>query len=464
MKLAWNRSVLGLALGETSASAAEVTLSGGKATVQRTVEIPYPEGITLEKPEALGAELKRALGAKGLRSTQAIVGLSARRLLARSIVLPTADQLKNGELDSELERELALDPKELAFDWTDGVDPGTGRVFCIAAMRSLVDLLQRVATAAGLTLQGITSSSLALLAEAAPTSAGLHILAVPEAAELAYWDGRGPRMLRSIRAADPSGLPLLAPEARRAAFELGSMALNGDALGCVVWPSRATSADEMQEFSSALGLGAEPGVWKNGTTWGVGLKGAEPRFAVAAALGVAGVRGVLPVDLLHPKVGRKAAPTQSRRNVLILAASVVIVGGALAAWLDLRGRESDVSELAEQMTRLEPDAKEAEKFAERVRYGLEWFDSRPSFLEGLRQATLAFPEEGSVWATAYTARDGGVTVVGGKAADSKSVIGVLDRLKANAAFAEVKLLDMRDAGGRSNDVAFSLSFRFLGGR
>ena len=52
------------------------------------------------------------------------------------------------------------------------------------------------------------------------------------------------------------------------------------------------------------------------------------------------------------------------------------------------------------------------------------------------------------------------TVVSGKSADKQTVLDTLDRIRGRAAFSNVKLVYMRDAGATTREIAFSMSFNF----
>jgi hypothetical protein len=75
---------------------------------------------------------------------------------------------------------------------------------------------------------------------------------------------------------------------------------------------------------------------------------------------------------------------------------------------------------------------------------------------------MAFNYDEPVWATNFTLRDNHKGQLQGKAADQRTVLSVLDRLKNNPHFSAVQLQDLREAGQRSREVAFSISFTFVG--
>ena len=57
MKSVRRNKVLGLAIGDRSIVAAEVRSSGGQPEVAHVAEYTYPEGASLQQPEAVGKGL-----------------------------------------------------------------------------------------------------------------------------------------------------------------------------------------------------------------------------------------------------------------------------------------------------------------------------------------------------------------------------------------------------------------------
>jgi len=130
-------------------------------------------------------------------------------------------------------------------------------------------------------------------------------------------------------------------------------------------------------------------------------------------------------------------------------------------FLDLEDRAAELGRLKERVSSMSLDVKAAEGVAEKVSFVMGWYEERPPFLECLKQVTLAFPEEGAVWATSFTASENRKGSLSGKAVDQKSILSVLDRLKTNNKLSDVKLSDMRE-GGTAGEISFALSFTFNG--
>jgi hypothetical protein len=114
---------------------------------------------------------------------------------------------------------------------------------------------------------------------------------------------------------------------------------------------------------------------------------------------------------------------------------------------------------------MQPEIRDAENIATRVSFARDWYERRPPFLSCLKEVSAAFPEDGQIWASNFSIRDNRTAQsrpaqLAGRATDQRTVLTVLDRLKNNKKFADVKLQDMRDAGGNRREVSFSVNFSF----
>ena len=85
-------------------------------------------------------------------------------------------------------------------------------------------------------------------------------------------------------------------------------------------------------------------------------------------------------------------------------------------------------------------------------------------LDCLREITNAFPDGGEpIYVLKFTLPESREGTFSGKAPDRKLVFDVVDRLNASGQFQNVKAVYTLDAGGSSTEVAFSITFTYLGG-
>ena len=97
---------------------------------------------------------------------------------------------------------------------------------------------------------------------------------------------------------------------------------------------------------------------------------------------------------------------------------------------------------------------------DRVSYAGSWVSREPRFLDCLRELTTAFPEEPRVWATSLALNENGTGLLVGKTTSESSFYEVLDKIKENKAFSDVKMIHIRDAGRDSREKEFAVNFKF----
>jgi Tfp pilus assembly protein PilN len=184
---------------------------------------------------------------------------------------------------------------------------------------------------------------------------------------------------------------------------------------------------------------------------------AMPAIAVAMA---AMESPATQVDFLH---SRLAPPReQTNRRKLIRAGSIagVIVLAAAGAYIELRTQAAKLASEQAQLDSLEPEIKKAQVEADRLKFANIWIPDRPRFIACLAELTKAFPDEGSVYATAVSVRTDLTGQVAGKASSEQSVLALLDKLRDDKRFVDPKLMDMRDSGPGGREVSFTIAFAY----
>jgi hypothetical protein len=146
-----------------------------------------------------------------------------------------------------------------------------------------------------------------------------------------------------------------------------------------------------------------------------------------------------------------------------VAAAVVIAAG-VSLVLDWRSSRQEIADLRDRLTELAPSVRQARELTDRASFARGWYDRRPAFLDCLREVTLAFPQEGKVWATNVTVREDMRVVLSGKSEGTRAVLDLLDSLKSSPRLVEVKQLYIRRAGTNTQEVSFAISLRFAGAK
>lgn len=461
------RRRLGLAVTEQGITAAEIaTSSAGRRTMLQSAVLPFSGEINLDQPEKLGKELRKVLRASGVRASRCVIGLAAASIAAREKTLPATDvDSLRGALSIAAEREFASGAEGLAFDYAASPDEKGTSALLVAAPRQIIGQLLAMARAARLSVLAITSSTAALaLATRGPVSPpGRLILGfLPRGVELAVQSANGVRLIRHVsarldRADGQAGS--LSVELRRILLLAPVQQEQGPPRELLIWDSAGAGRHALESLEQRLGSPAR--LCTLATDLGVSDVPETPdsaKFAQAAALACSAGQPVA-VDFLHSRLAPPAKTYVRRRAVWAAAALLVLFAAVTYLLLDWRAARRDVAALQGQLADLRPAAREARTLADNVTFARAWYDHRPEFLNCLREITLAFPDEGRVWATGVTIREDMQALLSGKSVNETAALEVLDRLKSNPRLANVKPLFIRQAGGTSRDVSFAISLR-----
>jgi hypothetical protein len=106
------------------------------------------------------------------------------------------------------------------------------------------------------------------------------------------------------------------------------------------------------------------------------------------------------------------------------------------------------------------DVKSAQNLIDRVNYSRGYLSMRPALLEALREVTLSFRDDEQIWATNFTIKDTNKGQVMGKASDEATVLALADRMRKDARFSDVNVLDVSESAARSRERTFSISYTF----
>jgi hypothetical protein len=467
-----NKKLLGLALGEKSLIAAEVT-AGERPRVQQLAEFVYPDGIGPQQSRLLGAALGDFLKQKGFTAKQAVVGIPVKWLLVRSKEVPTASAAAlAGMLRLQAETEFSSELKDLVFDFAQGAATGGGaiQVLLVATPRKHVEWATELCDAAKLTAVAVTPSALAL----GRTTGGvmgrsvLVLMASANGSELTAQDGKTSSAIRYLRAPEP--MASFVSELRRTVSTLPSVTGERE---IVLWNDGGVDADALGLQLGATvrgGVLATLGV-EDGT---IGSNGDGQKYASAVALAVSGLEtSRAPVDFLHSRL----APPSERRVphwVYGAAAAVILaIAGSIYAYQDMQNQQHALDQLQTRLDSIKGKAADAKSFVSKMNIALSWHAGSPHYLACLRDLHESIPDDQVTYVTGLTMKeitqssgavkdpDAGKLLcqLDGKTSDQGTALAIPDQLKVNPAFGEVTLLGTNNLP-REREVSFSISFKY----
>ncbi len=469
------RHILGLAVDDCGVVATELCIRAGCTEVKSTGEFAWKKEFAAGDVKELGGQLRDFLRDHGFTARQAVVGLAARWVLAKEVETPPATpEALAGILSIQAEREFSLNADELVFDYCGraGVSQKS-HVLLLAARRQIVDRIKGVAAAAGLQVQSITVSAFACGNVPSEKGAACCYGLYTRPTYCEFWgqfEG-SPRFIKHIPMdvdGHSSGYADLLTTTIQRQVLLSSRQDHSPPHHVTAYDACGLSEEVFGRLNERLG----PQITvRNGcaelVSKGIAMP-AGPQQARTVAAGALALTALgserLTVDFLNPRIGEKKKVGHKRILVWAAAAAAVCLI-ALTLWIaDWQGDRRDIAEYTRQLEGMSEDLAATKDVVARLTYADSWGSTEPHFLNCLREITLAFPEEGSVWATSLALNDNGGGSVVGKATSEAGFYEVFDKIKENAAFSDAKMIHIRNAGRDSREKEFAVSFTFKGAK
>jgi len=467
------RHVLGLAVDDSGVVATEMSMSAGRPTIRRTGELLWEQEFTGDNAKELGQQLRKFLHDHGFSAKKVAVGLAAKWVLAKEISVPPAGpEALAGVLSIQAERAFSINADELIFDYC-GKARATekSQILLLAARRQTVHLIQELAATAGLHVSSVTVSALscgkALAGASSTYRYGLY--ARPTYCELWGQLNGSPRFVKHVPMDTEGGGTgyadlltstiqrhiLLSPAPDQSPpYEVMAYDACGQVDGVL------NRLNERLAPRIKLRDGRDSPICRE-----LGLADAsqESRSVAAVAVASTAVATERPaVDFLNPRIGGKKITGHKRVVGWAVFVGIVCFVALAAALADWNADRRDIATYTEQLEQMSDDIAAAQTVVDRISYASSWGSREPHFLDCLRELTLAFPEEGSVWATSLALNENGTGSLVGKAASEPRFYEVLDRIKRNQAFSNVQMIHIRNAGRDSGDKEFAINFTFEG--
>ncbi|HWE93276.1 MAG TPA: hypothetical protein VG269_04820 [Tepidisphaeraceae bacterium] len=482
---------LGLAIGERSILAAEVSRVEDRNQVTHAAEFVYTEGAGLQQPEALGAALGEFLKREGFSAKAAVFGIPARWVLSKVKEVPPIDPALAAEmLRLQVEADFSPELKDLVYDYAGELSTAEARsVLLMATPRRHVDQALAIAQAAKINLSALLPTASALASVTAPVAKNALVLSFTSSAVefTARHDG-GTSALRHLGVSSSTGT-VLAGEARRAVMQLPSngsagsngSALNGNSRGDVfLWDDVGVDPSVQQAVGEALGVTVKRGEFR---TLGAGeLPAGQRGYAAAASLALAGLsREASPVDFLNSRLAPPKEPRVKREVLLAIAVGVVVLLAVVGAYLDLQGKEKKLAASQAELDGQANRIKDAQAEVDTIAYAQAWHAGKPQFVQCFRDLELALinPDDGQTYVTNFTLHEmikpppAGKSsalpkaewsgVLTGKSVNNTNVVSLSDRIKFNKRFSDVKISYAGGANRAGGEVSFSITFKYVPG-
>ena len=443
---------------------------GAEATGREAGKTPAPR-LDLSQADSLGKALRQMLRREGFTASRCVIGLPAAWLACREKTLPAADDESiRGAMALATERDFASGPQELVFDYVRSQTTTGTAALVIAVPRRIVEQLHVLCHAAGLHMTAITPSVAALaLAGNAATTASMVLCLQPHGVELALQSAGSIRVIRHLPIVLDRNAPQFGPllsELRRVMASLGAGPAATAACKLAIWDGLGLATSAASELQRGLSM---PVTWCHASrdlrleeaSASPSAKQSGPALPAPAALACF-ASGPATLDFLHSRLAAPKKKWATQRTRLAIAAAAAVVLFAAWALVDYWSNQSQIANMVQQLAKLDGPAKDAATVVDDVTFARSWYDHRPQLLNGLREVTQAFPQDGRIWATSMVIHGDLQISLSGKASSEAAVLEVLDHLKANPHLAGVKPQAIRKGTGAASEVAFSVSLTVRG--
>ncbi len=358
----------------------------------------------------------------------------------------------------QAERDFSLE-SELALDFAASKTPGASQQVVLAAiLRERIEQLTALALAAGLKLQAITSTALAL---SAASQLACVLYCSVDGAELAAFQNNGLPVLRRIASLTAIQAGSGAQSAGELRYDLELIRHETPFSELTVWNDSGSNLTEVRSLADALGIPLKSGQGLKSITQG-DFSGAHAAGSSAVALCHFQPK-LVTFDFLHSRMAIAPAPRFGSRTIRSVAiGGILLLAAAYFGW-EWQQNAAELSDLRDTRKEMKVKSDEAKDFILRMNAMNTWYDKRPNYMECLRALTLCFPEDKSVWIASLSLREDFCGVLTGNATDKKGPLEVFDKLKkTSSAFKNVKLLSERTTGNKAGENTFAISFSFHG--
>ncbi|MBN1844258.1 MAG: hypothetical protein JW810_01155 [Sedimentisphaerales bacterium] len=471
------RKVIGLAVEANQILLAELHCSSLRHRVVRTETFDLLPETGYAQPEPLGAALHQFLRRHHFSAREVIIGLPAKWLLVKESEIPSVAANSLGPIVRLMaEREFSLEINDLVLDYTSGGEADANRLLVMATLRRTVEPILAAVRAAGLKVLTVTSSALALSGPVPPAASGSnHVLYLrANYAEILTRNGSGFHSIKHLSYAtgadqDPTAAPdsLLRQLNHYFALTPGRAA-GGPRDTLFIWEGPGQSAETYRAYEQRLG---RPVQIRSGLEqlqrehWDGHGAPETTDYAAAICLALSPLRAQpIAIDFVHSKIA--AQVKHSRKKPLLWSvgsvALLLIAGGLLlGSW---QRDKHEITRITNALAAMKTEVDAVESLAEKVVSVQDWYADRPKILDCLRELSLSFPEEGTIWVNSLALREDMRGILTGKAQSESDVLEVMDKLKTNKVFSNVQLLYLRDTGRNSRDSAFAIDFIYTNGK
>jgi len=451
------RNSLGIVFYGQTIAVSEVESTGEACRVRRCAEFKMPDGTAIEDIASQQSKFGEFLREHAFKSRRAVVGISAKHIASALLKIPPIENADTRQktIKIHLERKLEADFSDIVFDCWDCRLTHTDTILALMTLKKTVAAIQGFLAASKITPLWITNSSLGLdLA----TTAGVdcNIVNFPESLEVFIFQNQHLKSVLNISKKSNGTFDAeLADEVSRQIHRaLWSLPSNESQPDYTLWTMNRDNAAVGQQLRRTLGNVKQNEIkGLDGSAFFSGLCDVAGRLAGrmvdAGPVGINFLNG-------HHHTKTAAIPKQWWSRIAIGAAAVfLLLGIYFYGWY---ADSKAIGRYQQNLDSMSENVPAAKKMIDQVGYARQWFKRQPVHLENLRELTLAFPRSSDIWLTSLAVDPSLNQVIAGRATNEDAILDVVDKLKANPLFKDIKLLYIRKMGQNTDVMTFAINF------
>jgi Tfp pilus assembly protein PilN len=453
-----NRNMLGIVFYEQAIAVAEVESGAGSDRVRRTAQFQLPDGVTLENIASIQTQFGAFLKEHGFKTRKAAVGISAKQMLPTLLKVPPIEDLQTRRetIQIHLERKLRMELPDVAFDYWKNQDKNSQTTLAMTTLKTTIASIRSLLSGLKITPVLMTGTSLGIDFE---TSDGIdcNMVEYPKSVEMFLFENGDLKAVQMIPK-EPSGLfdlQLAAAIVRQVSRIQWSVSIkSGTELNYICWTGNPQTTDSLK---TVFGRFKRMDITAAGRTEEGGLCDYAVQLADRMLSADAPSINFLDGHQQHKK--RTMSRQRLTRIMLFVAAGVLLVGIYLYGWYADRAA---IVQYRRQLDSMKENVLSAEQTIEQVGRVRPWFMDQPVHLERLRELTLAFPQSSTIWLTSLAVDESLNQIITGRAVSEQAILDVVDTLKSNPLFGDIKLLYIRKMGKETNVMTFAINFHARG--
>jgi hypothetical protein len=438
----------------------------------------------------LGQKLKLYLRTKRFSSKQVIIGIPTKWVVAKEITVPPASaEALAGVLNIQAERAFSLNASELVFDYCGRTSASDrSEILLLAARREIVSQIKEFVAGAGLQIRSMTVSALAFgnivsRASCPRFEGGTPLTLSDDSQEHRYglytrptycefWTqvNGSPRSIQHVAMSSTNGTAeqqteLLTTTIQRLIL-MSSQQDSSSPHSVTAYDGSGlpeTTIDRLNERLNPQIVVADGGTPLLPQRSRLSDHPERSQSIAAVAVAMTGIgTDKPPVDFLNPRIGIKKKTSRKPITIWACIIGAVCLLAFIAVLVDWQADRRDIATYTEQLELMSEDITAAREVVDRITYATSWTSQEPVFLDCLRELTLTFPEEPTIWATNLRISESAGAALVGKADDEASFYEVLDKIKQHDAFLNVQMIHLRNVGRDLREKEFAVNFEFRG--